>query len=374
MKKIVVLGAGMVGRAIASDLSSKFDVTSVDFSDDNLLLLQDEFKIKTIKADFRNSELIREIVREFDFVVGAVPGFLGYETLRNVILEGKNSVDISFFPEDSFQLNQLAIENNVTAVVDMGVAPGMDNFLLGYHNSKMAVENFVCYVGGLPKVRKYPFQYKAPFSPIDVIEEYTRPARYVVNNQLVTKEPLTDSEFLHFDNIGTLEAFNSDGLRSLIRTMNVPNMIEKTLRYPGHIDLIKAFKAAGFFDEKEISFDGNIIRPIDFTSKILFDSWKLKPEDDEFTVMKISIDGKENELNKKYDYLLYDEKDKVSGFSSMARTTGFACTAVVNLINDGLFDKKGIIPPETVGAEEVAYNYVLKYLAERNINYELTIE
>jgi lysine 6-dehydrogenase len=370
MKRIVVLGAGMVGRAIAADLSDKFDITSVDFSDENLNLLKSNYEnITTIKSDFRNFGKIREIVRDFDFVVGAVPGFLGYETLKNVILEKKNVVDISFFPEDAFELDELAKENGVTAVVDMGVAPGMSNFLLGYHSKRMQVENFICYVGGLPFERTMPFQYKAPFSPIDVLEEYTRTARFVVNGKMVCKEPLTDSEFINIEGIGTLEAFNSDGLRSLIKTINAPNMIEKTLRYPGHIDLIKAFKAAGFFSEETININGTEIKPIEFTSKILFDKWKLLPGEDEFTVMKIIVEGIEEGNQKVYDYYLFDALDPATGFSSMARTTGFACTSVVNLMNDGLFSKPGINPPEFVAETEEAYNYVLSYLSARNIFY-----
>ena len=121
---------------------------------------------------------------------------------------------------------------NVTAIVDFGVAPGIPNLLLGYHQNTMKIDVYKCYVGGLPKKRTMPFQYKAPFSPVDVIEEYTRPARYVVNGEIVVKEALSEPEFLEFDEIGTLEAFNTDGLRSLLFTNDIPNKIEKTLRYP----------------------------------------------------------------------------------------------------------------------------------------------
>ena len=139
-------------------------------------------------------------------------------------------MDISFSPENVLTLDQLAKEKNVTAVVDAGVAPGIPNFLLGYWNSKMKINSFDYCVGGLPKNPSPPYSYKAPFSPIDLIEEYTRPARMRINSQVVTKPALSDLEIFNFSEVGKLEAFNNDGLISLLQTMShIPNMNENTL-------------------------------------------------------------------------------------------------------------------------------------------------
>ena len=147
----------------------------------------------------------------------------------------------------------------------------MDNLILVYHDSQMKITDFECLVGGLPKVKKWPFCYKALFSPVDVIEEYTRPARYVENFELVTKPALTDCELVEFDNVGTLESFNSDGLRSILHTMkHIQNMKEKTLRYPGHVEYVKVLKESGFFDREIVDFKGMKLSPLEFTSKILF--------------------------------------------------------------------------------------------------------
>ncbi len=134
-----------------------------------------------IKRSFNRS------IKQYDLVINAVPGFLGFETLKAIIEAGMNVIDIAFFPENSLELDALAKENNVTAIVDCGVAPGMDNVILGYYNETMKLTDFECLVGGLPKIKKWPFCYKAPFSPIDVIEEYTRPARYVEHGEMVVK-------------------------------------------------------------------------------------------------------------------------------------------------------------------------------------------
>ena len=369
-KKIIVLGAGLVGKAIAQDLSKNFDVTSADINKRTLDAINSDDKIPTIQADLSESEIIKSIIKDFDLVVGALPGFMGYETIKNVIEEKKDIVDISFFPEDPFPLDELAKRQNVTVITDCGVAPGMSNIILGYHNERMSIENYKCFVGGLPVDREWPFEYKAVFSPIDVIEEYTRPARFIEEGKLIVKEALTDPEIIHFDDIGELEAWNSDGLRTLMKTMNVPNMIEKTLRYPGTIDYIKVLRDCGFFSYEDVEVNNNKIRPIDLTSKLLFPKWELKPGEEDFTVMRVIVEGFENGLKKSYVYDLYDKFDTVTKTTSMARTTGYTCTAAVNLLIEGSFSRKGICSPEYLGIDEENFEFVIDYLKERGIIYK----
>lgn len=370
MKKVVVLGAGLVGKAIAADLASKFEVTSVDKSEDALAGLHNH-AIRTMQADLTDHGGLKELLKPFDLVVGAVPGFMGYRTARTVIEAGKNMVDISFFPEDAFELDTMAKQQGVTIVVDCGVAPGMGNIILGYHNQRMKVTQYECLVGGLPVMREWPFEYKAVFSPIDVIEEYIRPARYVQNGVVIAKEALSDPELVEFPEVGTLESWNSDGLRTLIRTMgNIPNMIEKTLRYPGCIEYLRVLRACGFFSYDEIEVNGRKLRPIDVTAKLLFPRWKLKPGEEEFTVMRIKIEGEENGKRKTYSYNLLDRTDKVTQTLSMARTTGYTCTAAANLVLSGEFTQKGICPPEYLGTNEKNFRFVMNYLEAHGVHYQ----
>ncbi len=369
MKKITVLGAGLVGKAIAIDLSKKFDVTSVDINSGALRELQSH-NIKTETADFTDANKIKSLIDGADLVVGAVPGFLGYQTVKHVIEAGRNMVDISFFPEDPFGLDELAKANNVTVVTDCGVAPGMGNIILGYHHKKMKIDRYECLVGGLPVVREWPYEYKAVFSPIDVIEEYTRPARYVQNGAVVVKEALSDPELIHFDGVGTLESWNSDGLRSLIKTMpDIPDMIEKTLRYPGCIEYLRVLRESGFFSYEELDINGTKVRPIDVTAKLLFPKWKLKPGEEEFTVMRIKLTGEEDGTRKQYQYDLLDRTNKSTNTLSMARTTGYTCTAAVNLVLDERFTRKGISPPEFLGEAHGCFEFILDYLKERGVVY-----
>lgn len=375
MSNVVVLGAGMVGSVIARDMSEKYEVSVVDNNTQTLKLFKKRLpSIDTIEADALNGEALKAILEPFDLVISAVPGHLGFNTLKNIIESGKNVVDISFAAENCLELDYLAKKHKVTAVIDCGVAPGMDNLLLGFHNTKIEVTDFECYVGGLPKIRTKPFEYKAPFSPIDVIAEYTRPVHYFENGREMVKEPLTDRELIEFDRVGTLEAFNTDGLRSLIYTMNhIPNMKEKTLRYPGHVEAIRTLKQSGFFDTEPVTVNGMEISPLEFTSKVLINEWKLKRKEPEHTIMRVKISGLENGKRKEFIYDLFDEYDTIKEETSMARTTGFTANAVANLILKQKFDKVGVYAPEHIGGHTDCCKTVIDYMEERKVRYRLEV-
>ncbi len=373
MATLLVLGAGMVGSAMAIDLAQQHQVTLADRDITALEQAKERCSnLIVLELDVTNLSALAEAAQTPDLVVCAVPGFLGFETLRQLILHQKNVVDISFFEQDALTLNELAKEYGVTAIVDCGVAPGMSNLILGYHNELLTISEFECYVGGLPKIKQWPFQYKAPFSPIDVLEEYTRPARYVENGHIVTRPALSDCEYLDFEGIGTLEAFNTDGLRSLLFTMpHIPNLKEKTLRYPNHVEYIKVLQASGFFAEQPLDFGGQAIRPIDFTARILFDNWKLYPEEEELTVMRIRVQGENTQGEvEEITYNLLDRYDPESKTSSMARTTGYTATAAVHAFLKGLVPNKGILPPEYLGRHPACFAFIMNYLEERGIYYK----
>ncbi len=371
-KKIIVLGTGLVGSAIVKDLAGSYEVTAIDLSAENLSSLYGLDSVKAITADLSNPEILKDLVRDKDLVIGALPGFMGYNSVKHTIEAGKDMVDISFFPEDPFGLDRLAKSKGVTIVTDCGVAPGMSNIILGHHHDKMNVTSFECLVGGLPFKREWPWQYKAVFSPIDVIEEYTRPARYILNGEKVTRDALSDPELVEFDEIGTLESWNSDGLRSLLFTIPVLNMIEKTLRYPGTIDYLRMLRETGFFSKKEIAVKGTLIKPIDLTANLLFPAWELKSGEEEFTIMRITIEGIDAGEKVRYVYNLFDKFDKETGITSMARTTGYTCTAVANLIMEDMFEQPGINPPEFIGKTEGHLQFILEYLKERNLIYKIS--
>jgi saccharopine dehydrogenase-like NADP-dependent oxidoreductase len=367
MKKVIVLGAGMVGSTMAKDLAADFTVTILDIDIKKLNAVKRISQVSVIQQNILEIQKLQSIIKDFDLVFSAVPGHFGYKTLKSIIEAKKDVVDISFFEEDPFRLYRLAVKNKVTAVIDCGIAPGLSNIILGYYNKRMKIKSYDCYVGGLPFKRIQPFEYKAPFSPVDVIEEYSRNARFVVNGKIKIKPALTDIELSNIPPAGMLEAFNTDGLRTLIQTMKIPNMKEKTLRYPGHAEKMKMLSDAGFFNKNYIEVDGKKIRPVDLSTKLLFPLWNLKKGEKEFTILKIKMRGQEKNRNKDIEFILYDKYDEKNRDTSMARATGFTCTSVVRLLAAGAYKRKGIIAPEMIGKNEDCFRFVLGYLSKKGI-------
>lgn len=369
--KVTVLGAGLVGLPMALDLAKKdeFRVNLADIRKDRLEEIKKKCGLKVTVADLSDPDQLTAVIRDADLVLSAVPGFMGFKTLETIINSGKNVVDIAFFPEDLFLLDDLAKSRGVTAISDIGVAPGMSNILSAFGSRKLdRTEKIRIYVGGLPRVRRWPFEYKAVFSPIDVIEEYTRTARYVRDGKLVEMPALSEPELLDFPGIGTLEAFNSDGLRSLIHTVDCPDMVEKTLRYPGHIEIMRVLREMGLFSQEPVDVNGQMVRPIDLTSKLLFPMWELR-DDEDLTVMQVIVEGMKDGKKLRMTWDLLDRFDAIHGVHSMARTTGYTATATIRLLASGLYDRKGISAPEHLAGDDRCVSFLLDKLRERGVVY-----
>ncbi len=375
-KRLVVLGAGRVGSAIALDLAADpdFEVTVVDHEADRAKAFPADSVISFRQVDLTEADRVRDAVSAFDLVIGAVPGWMGYRTLQAAIEAAKNVVDISFFGEDPFDLDELARERGVTAVVDCGVAPGLSNLVLGMLQRQWdRIDSFRCLVGGLPEHPRPPWYYKAPYSPSDVIEIYTRPARLVRGGEVITVPALTELEQIEIPGVGLLDAFNTDGLRTLLRTTSIPELTEKTLRYPGHRDQIALLASAGFFDE-ERKVNGSLIRPREVSAKLLTEQWFQTEADHDVTVMRLVAEGERGGKPARVTYDLLDRFDRGRGISSMARTTGYPCTAVARLIAGGDYARRGIIPPELIGADAGCCASILRDLEQRGIVFRVVEE
>lgn len=375
--KILVLGSGLVGSAIAADLASdeNFNVTVADISSKALGTLSAKSSVNTICTDLSDTNVVTNLSAEFDLVVSAVPGSIGHQTLKAIINARRNVVDITFAAEDFLVLDELAKTKGVTAISDIGVAPGMSNMLGAYLASRFdKPEKLVIYVGGLPKERTWPFEYKAVFSPSDLVEEYTRPARFVANGNLVVKPALTDQEIIDFEGIGSLEAFNSDGLRSLLTTLSIPDMVEKTLRYPGHVDKVKVLRDAGFLSYKPLTVNELQIRPADVTAKLLFPVLRTDLGEQDITIMRIAVSGILNGSQTLMRYDLFDSYDSASGVHSMARTTGYTATTAVRMLAEGIYKEIGVKAPEMLARDEKIVQFFLSELEKKSIYYKLTIE
>jgi lysine 6-dehydrogenase len=377
MRRIAVLGSGLVGGVMVRDLSSdpSLEVRVFDSSDRNLARIKDLPRVTTARKDLSSPESVMEAVAEADAVVGAVPGRMGLAMLETVIAAGKPISDISFSPENPLTLHDEARARGATVIVDCGVSPGLSNVAVGRAASKLEqVDEAVIYVGGLPLERHWPFEYRSVFSPTDVIEEYTRPARMVVDGRVVVRPALSETELLDFEGVGTLEAFNTDGLRTLIDTVPARNMREKTLRYPGHVDRMRMLRETGFFDETPEKVGGVQVVPRELTEKLLFRAWKRPENERELTVLRVVVTGSAGGEKLRYTYDLFDVTDSATGETSMARTTGFPCAIMARLLASGDYREPGVVPPEKFAADDHVYDRLVRELDQRGVRFRETVE
>jgi saccharopine dehydrogenase-like NADP-dependent oxidoreductase len=191
----------------------------------------------------------------------------------------------------------------------------------------------------------------------------------------VVKPALSDLETVEFPEVGLLEAWNSDGLRSLLDSYpDIPDMVEKTLRYPGTVEYLRVLRELGFFRFDEVEVKGRPIRPVDLSAALLFPRFELQEGEGEFTLMQVLISGLEDGRKKSYCYDLYDVYDRESDTLSMARCTGYTATGVAGLILNGLLDEKGVLPPEKAAVKEDAMQSLLAHLEERKVVYRKSVD
>jgi saccharopine dehydrogenase-like NADP-dependent oxidoreductase len=369
-----------VGHVIVQDLLDEkaFRVLAVDRSPEALERLvrrEDDdagSRLETRAADLSRPDEIMAIAREADLVVGAVPGSLGATILDGVLEAGVPLVDISFSPEDPTLVHQRAVVRGVPVVVDCGLAPGLSNLLVGREVAAMdKVQDVLILVGGLPEERRWPFEYRFVFSPADVIEEYTRPCRCRVDGVERTLPALSELEPVDFPGVGTLEAFNTDGLRTLLATIPARTMREKTLRYPGHAEKMLILRETGFFRTDPIDVGGHEVTPRALTEKLLLEALRLRRGERDLTLMRIVVDGSRQGVTWRVTWNLVDRPD-ADGRSSMARTTGFPCALMARLVLAGAWTRPGVVAPEAVGRETAVADALLEGLAARDIRLERT--
>ncbi|MBW3660692.1 MAG: saccharopine dehydrogenase NADP-binding domain-containing protein [Gemmatimonadetes bacterium] len=366
MIRIAVLGAGRVGALIARDLAAdpRIEVLAADVREEALEPLAAD-GIPTRATDLSESGAVRDLIADADVVVGAVPGSMGFGLLETLIEAAKPVVDISFPPEDLRDLDEKAREHDVSAVVDCGVAPGLSNLMVGLSAAELEKVDLVrILVGGLPVEPEEPWGYRAVFSPADVIEEYVRPCRMRIDGEDVVAEALSDVERVVFEDVGVLEAFNTDGLRSLLDTIDAPTMVEKTLRWPGHAEKARALRDGGFFGESPVRIGGVEVVPRELAVRLLAEAWALREGEEEFTLLLVEVEGG----GVRERWKLLDRTDPVTGATSMARTTGFPAAAVARLLAEGRWERPGVQPTEALAGDPEVAQAVLQAVRERGVS------
>lgn len=369
MKKAIILGCGLIGKTVALDLAKDFEVTVIDPNAEALESLKEHGEIKKVRGSANEKGLLAEVANEADIVCGMLPGYLEGAPQQQILEMGVNYISPAGFLH-SKGMDEIAKRSGSIAVYDMGVAPGMSNYLVARGSSMLDELDFGCiYVGGIPKKLDPPFNYRTVFCLEDTMCEYVMPARYVVNNRVVEVPALSGLEDIEIPGVGKLEAFFTDGLRSAADNVKGNFVAEKTMRWPGYVNTINILKAAGCFDEKPVLVDGVEISPFRMTTELLRPLWKLRPErgDRDLTVMRVTAKGPKNGKYVTYTWDLVDNFDEKQMLHSMARTTGYPCAVTARAITNGIIKEPGFHAPEMLATNEDFYNFLMPELMKRDI-------
>jgi saccharopine dehydrogenase-like NADP-dependent oxidoreductase len=372
--KVLIIGCGNIGSVSAQDLVKSVPSTEIVVADKNEKRAKDvaekieKDNVSWTGLDTSNHGELVNTLKGFDLAMGFLPGKLGYGLCKACIDAGKDLVDVSYMAENPMTLNASAAKAGVTIVPDCGLAPGISNVLVGHAVGKLdEVKAVHVMVGGLPERSVPPLGYTITWSPESLIDEYTRKVVIVKKGRKVEIEALSGVEAITFPKVGELEAFYTDGLRTLLYTMeNVEEMWEKTLRYLGHAEKIKAFQTLGFFDEKKIDVEGVNVSPRKLTVKLIGEKlWK--PEVKDIVVLKVEVVGVENGKKTSYSYHLLDNYDKKQGITAMARTTAYPASIVAQLMLKKAVKEKGVVPPEKIGMDKKLFSQFSDGLKKRGI-------
>jgi lysine 6-dehydrogenase len=370
--KVIVLGSGKIGSIMARDFAGSVEgaqLTLSDISEERARAAASSIEgAEWTLIDTSDQAKLTETLSGFDLVLGALPGDFGWVALKAAVGAGVDMLDVAFTPEDPMELDGAAKEAGITIIPDCGVAPGLSNILVGYSAGRLdSVDEAQIMVGGIPEELVPPLDYTITWSAEGLIDEYVREVSIIKDGETVQVPALSGLEEIEFPGVGTLEAFYTDGLRSLAKTFpEVENMYEKTLRYPGHVEKVKLLRELGYFSDEPITVGGNEVSPRLVTARLLERSlWK--PEIGDLLAMRIQVSGEKEGKETGYRHRVLDRYDHETDVSAMARTTAYTASIVAGMLAKGTFDVKGVIPPERLGMDTAFTETLISELKSRGV-------
>jgi len=344
--KILVLGGGQQGRVIAADLARSLPSVEIHVADVRAPSLPALLNLRWIEADLADASATARLLAQHDFGVGALPSHLGYGAMRAAIEARRTLVDVSFCEQNALALDAEAKAAGIAILPDCGLAPGLSHLAVGRVAAAGTPDDVTIMVGGVAEDATRPYGYVVTWSLDDLLQEYLRPARVVMEGRPTTVPVFSGMERVTVDGVGEMEAFFSDGLRTLIETLpGVQTMGEKTLRWPGHATAVRPLVAAGRMVEE-------------FRARCVSDP----PLDLVALVVRVRRGARERTMT------LVDRYDPRTGLTAMARTTALTTSAVAQLVAAGGVRAHGVLPLETLGPDEASYAFITQGLEGRGVH------
>lgn len=380
--KIVVLGAGLMGKQAAGDLVANEGVEKVYLADVNVAqadLFKEHLgsdKLEVLYLDANDDDELTKIISKADVVINALFYTFNEKVAKTALECGVHSVDlgghIGGATDKVLELHEKAQEAGVTLIPDLGVAPGMINILAGYGASKLdQVKEIKLFVGGIPVEPEPPLEYNHVFSLDGVFDHYTDSSHVIRKGELLEVPSLSEIEHVEFEGFGELEAFHtSGGTSTLTDTFSDVETLEyKTLRYKGHADKFRLLVDLGFTDrDKTVVVDGHTIKTRDVLREVLTPITELGEKQDA-VVLKVSVSGRKGEEDLSYEYNMITVKNLETGVTAMARATAYTISVVAQMIGSGIIDKRGSYPPELI----VPGDEYIKEMAKRGVEIKETV-
>lgn len=366
--KVVVLGAGLMGKEAVRDLVKSDDVKKVYLADLNLRAAEDfaeqlmSDKLDLLQLDATNDLQLQEVMALGDVVINALFYTFNEKVARIAVEIGVHSIDlgghIGGATDAVLEMAEKAAAKGVTIIPDLGVAPGMINILSGYGASKLdKVDSIKLYVGGIPVKPEPPLNYNVVFSLEGVFDHYTDPSHVIRNGQLLEVPSLSEVESIHFDEFGELEAFHtSGGTSTLTKTFpNVQTLEYKTIRYKGHAEKFQLLVDLGLLSrDNEVTVGNQQVKVRDVMREQLSPQLRLGEKSDA-VLLRVIVSGEAHGMPATYEYNLVTKKDLTVNETAMARATANTISVVAQMIGNGTITKRGVHPPENIvpGAEYI---------------------
>ncbi len=395
--KLLVIGSGMMGSAAAYDMARQGQVDSVTLADSNLKLAKDvaarvnritnDKKVRAVALDAAKEKDAARLMKGHDGALSAVPYFLNLGLAKAAISAGCHFADLG--GNNTVVRQELALANQaekrgIGIAPDCGLSPGMASILGGELVRRLdgRADALKLYVGGLPERPMPPFHYQLVFSVEGLINEYVEPARILRKGKLITIDPLTEPEPFHMDGFAPLVAFQtSGGTSTLPETFEgqVGECFEKTLRYPGHYDLLCELKELGLFSNEKMRVGDVEVSPRAVLSKVFEGKFAGKGPD--LCIMRleahesVKAPGVRGLLGGKLKgrvatFTMVDHYDPKSDMSAMMRTTAFPASIVLQMMCAGAVSKHGAVLQE----RDVPAETFLEEIARRGIKIDYRME
>ena len=357
--RMLVLGAGLQGSACAYDLLQNEEITQVRLADVNVghmppfLAPYSGKRLVPTPLDVRDKDAVRALMRQSDAVMSAIPYYFNFELAALAAECGVHFCDLGGNTDIVFEQKKLdseAREKGITIVPDCGLAPGMVNILAQRGIDAMdTVDEVKIFVGGLPQNPEPPLNYQIVYSLEGVLDYYTTLSWVVRDGKREQVTALSEREPVRFEApVGELEAFHTAGGLSTMAFRyegKIPTMEYKTLRYPGHAQIMEAIRELGFLDLEPIDVKGVRVVPRDVAVAAMGPRL-TKPKGKDLVALRVTVKGTKDGSDKTVNFELVDRYDEERGISAMMRTTGYSLSITGQMQARGEVKPAGVHTPD----------------------------